>query len=179
MALYYASERRPRALPRPRRTGTGSASMDPSRVCDRYIRYVRYTAPRALHGRSMWDGHRGAQQRHSDPSRGAHGRSLDFLRHTQFTRDPDRCLMRSPCKKPTVGHLSIRLHGPSRPTAVTGSGDMVWRDELERFESNHDCEGRRYDACAQPDRVWGRVAPDKVWTSWLHTGAARGVSCEL
>ena len=39
---------------------------------------------------------------------------------------------------------------------------MVWRDELERFESNHDCEGRRYDACAQPDRVWGRVAPDKV-----------------
>ena len=150
--------------------------MDPSRVCDRYIRYIRYTAPRALHGMSMWDGHRGAQQRHSDPSRGAHGRSQDFLRHTQFIRDPDRCLMRSPCKNPSVGHLSIRLHGRHgrRPSQalVTWCGAMSWSD------SRATTTVRDADTMPvlSPTASGVGSRPTRSQTSWLHTGAPRGVT---
>ena len=39
---------------------------------------------------------------------------------------------------------------------------MDQRDELKRDEGKDGCKDRRYDRCAHPNTVWGRVAPVKA-----------------
>ena len=67
----------------------------------------------------------------------------------------------------------------SAPHTRHGSRLMDQRDELKRDEGKDGCTGRRYDRCAHPNPVWGRVAPDKVEVQGSAFSLARSRSLRI